>query len=170
MKNTIRTVLSFMILSFAFLQVQAQKIGYVDSQAVIADMAEVKEANSNLETYGSQLQKRAEQMYKSLETKAATLQQKRDGGELSPKQLEIEMANLQKEEQKLIDFQSSSQNDIAAKQNELLQPILDRVQVAIDEVAAAEEYTYIFDSSQGVILYADDSTNITSKVKAKLGM
>lgn len=149
---------------------QAQKVGYVNSQEIIALMPDVKEANSNLETYGAQLKKRAEQMYKSLETKAASLQQKRDNGEISPKQLEVELAALQQEEQKLVEFQGKSQTDIATKQNELLEPILKKVQDAIDAIAKEGNYTYIFDSSQGMILYADESADITGQVKSRLGM
>lgn len=165
-----KSVLMVFFLSFAFYQAQAQKIGYINSQEVIAIMPEVKEANSSLETYNTQLQKRAEQMYKALETKATNLQAKKDGGEVSPKQLEIELAALQQEEQKLVEFQSKSQGEIANKQAELLEPILAKVQVAIDAVAEAGAYTYIFDSSQGIILYADETMDITAKVKAKLGL
>ena len=89
------------LLSAAAFSASAQKIGYVNSQGLLSLMPEVKEANSNLETYSAQLSKRAEQMYQSLQTKAAALQQKRDSGEISPKQLEIELATLQQEEQKL---------------------------------------------------------------------
>jgi outer membrane protein len=148
----------------------AQKLGYVNSQEVISLMPDVKEANSNLETYSAQLTKRAEQMYQSLQTKAGALQQKRDNGEISPKQLEIELATLQQEEQKLVEFQGQSQNDIQLKQQALLEPILKKVQDAIDAIAAEESYTYIFDGSQGLILYADDDANITDKVKARLGI
>jgi outer membrane protein len=148
----------------------AQKIGYVNSQAIIAVMPDVKEANSNLETYSAQLTKRAEQMYQTLQTKAVALQQKRDNGEISPKQLEIEMASLQAEEQKLMEFQGKSQTDIQVKQNELLEPILQKVQDAIDVIAKEETFTYIFDSSQGMILYADETADITDKVKARLGI
>ncbi len=147
-----------------------QKIGYVNVQLVMAEMPEVKEANSNLETYNAQLSKRAEQMYQSLQTKAVALQQKSDNGEISPKQFEIERASLAQEEQKLVEFQSKSQNDIAVKQNELLNPILKKVQDAIDAIAAEESYTYVFDSSQGMILYADETADVTQKVKVKLGM
>lgn len=148
----------------------AQKIGYVNAQEIVALMPDVKEANSNLETYSAQLSKRAEQMYQSLQTKAAALQQKRDNGEISPKQLEVEMANLQQEEQKLMEFQGKSQNEIAVKQQELLAPILKKVQDAIDAIAKEESYTYILDASQGMILYADETTDITSKVKTRLGI
>lgn len=166
----VKSIMFVFVFAAMALTVNAQKIGYVNSQAVIALLPDVKEANSNLETYSAQLTKRAEQMYGALQTKANDLQTRRDNGEISPKQLEIEMANLQKEEQKLVEFQGQSQNDIQVKQGELLEPILKKVQDAIDAIAKEEAYTYIFDSSQGLILYADDTADITAKVQARLGM
>ena len=38
------------------------------------------------------------------------------------------------------------------------------------EVAEEGKYTYIFDKSMGTLLYAEDSENIISKVKKKLGL
>jgi len=166
----VKSIMFVLVFAALALTANAQKIGYVNSQAVIALMPEVKEANSNLETYGAQLTKRAEQMYGALQTKAAALQTKRDAGDISPKQLEVELAKLQKEEQKLVEFQGQSQNDIQSKQNELLEPIYKKVQDAIDAVAKEEAYVYVFDSSQGLILYADETADITAKVQAKLGM
>lgn len=168
--NNLKIALTLAIFCIGLIQMSAQKVGYVNSQEVIALMPDVQEAKSNLETYGAQLDKRVQQMYQSLEQKVAMLRQKQELGEISPKQLEVESVALQQEEQKLREFQNQSQGDIANKQNELLAPILEKVQTVIDEIAKAESYTYIFDSSQGVILYADESTNITDKVKAKLGL
>lgn len=170
MNNRIKTIFTLLLVSFAFLQINAQQFGYINSQEIISLMPEVQEANSNLETYSTQLQKRAEQMYKALETKAATLQQKKESGDISPKQMEVELATLQQEEQKLAEFQSQSQGQIQNKQAELLQPILEKVQKAIDEVADEKGYQMVFDASQGVILYADDNTDISAQVKAKLGL
>lgn len=168
--NKLKIALTLALFCIGMIQMNAQKVGYVNSQEVIALMPDVQEAKSNLETYGAQLDKRVQQMYQSLEQKVAALRQKQELGEISPKQLEVESLALQQEEQKLREFQAQSQGDIANKQNELLAPILEKVQAVIDEIAQAESYTYIFDSSQGVILYADESTNITDKVKAKLGL
>lgn len=168
--NRLKIALTLAIFCIGMIQMSAQKVGYVNSQEIIAMMPDVQEAKSNLETYGTQLEKRAQQMYQSLEQKVAVLRQKQETGDISPKQLEVESAALAQEEQKLREFQAQSQGDIATKQNELLAPILDKVQAVIDEIAKAEAYTYIFDSSQGVILYADETTNITDKVKAKLGL
>jgi len=52
----------------------------------------------------------------------------------------------------------------------LLQPIYDKVNTAIKAVAEEEGYAFIFDGSTQVLLYADETTDVSSKVKAKLGM
>lgn len=162
-------ILSFVLISMSF-YAQAQKFGYVNSQEIISQLPEVKEANSNLETFGNQLQKKYQQMLQSLQTKYQDLERKQQEGLLSPKQLEEEAKKLKDEEMKLAQFEQSSQQQIMNKQEELLQPIMDRIQTAIKEVASVEGYTYIFDQSMGVLLYADESTNISSKVRSKLGM
>lgn len=158
------------VLSCLSIAVHAQKFGYVNSQEIISQLPEVKEANSNLETFGNQLQKKYQQMLQSLQTKYQDLERKQQDGLLSPKQLEEEAKKLKDEEMKLAQFEQSSQQQILKKQEELLQPIMDRIQNAIKEVASENGYTYIFDQSMGVLLYADESTNVSSKVKAKLGM
>ena len=56
------------------------------------------------------------------------------------------------------------------KEQELLEPILQKARNAINEVAEEGKYTYIFDKSMGTLLYAEDSENIISKVKKKLGL
>lgn len=162
-------ILSLVLVCFSF-YVQAQKFGYVNSQEIISQLPEVKEANSNLETFGNQLQKKYQQMLQTLQTKYQDLERKQQEGLLSPKQLEEEAKKLKDEEMKLAQFEQSSQQQIMKKQEELLQPIMDRIQSAIKEVAAENGYTYIFDQSMGVLLYADESTNVSPKVKAKLGM
>lgn len=150
--------------------IQAQKFGYINSQELIQNIPEVKEANSNIETYTSQLQKKGQEMLKTLQTKYEALERKRAQGELSPKQIEVEAQQLQQEEIAIGKFEQESQQNIMKKSETLLSPIRERIQKAIDDVAAENGYTYIFDYSMGIILYADQSSDVSSLVKAKLGM
>lgn len=150
--------------------VSAQKVGYVDSQALISEMPAVKEANAEIETLKSQMQKKGQAMVTALETKIKDLQGKESRGELSRVQIETESANLQAEQKKIADFEQNSQQQIFKKSEELLGPIQDKIQAAIDQVAKEKGYTYIFDASMGILLYADPTTDVTPLVKAKLGM
>ncbi len=150
--------------------VQAQKFGYINSQALLAEMAEVKEARTNLETLQKQLRTKGENMLKDLEAKFTTIQQQVERGELSPKQQEEQGQLLRAEEAKIAQYEQDMIKKIQEKETTLLQPILDRVNTAIKDVANENGYTFIFDQAAQIILYAEDSSNVTNLVKAKLGM
>ncbi len=170
MKISMTKILTLAFVMIASFQLQAQKFGYINSQELIQNMAEVREANANIETYKTQLQKKGEEMVKKLQTKYQSLEQKRTQGELSPKQLEVEAQSLQSEEVQIAQFEQESQQKIIDKSETLLKPIRDKIQNAINAVAAENGYQYIFDASLGVILYADDTTDVSSLVKSKLGL
>ncbi len=153
-------------------QVGAQKFGYVNSAEILQNMPEVKQANSALEALQTQLQKKGQQMVEEFQAEYKVLQEKDAAGALSPKELEIEGQKMREKEAKIVKFEQDIQKKLAEKQQTELTPILDRVNQAIKDVAKDNGYTYIFDTSPGigVVLYADESTDVTTLVKAKLGM
>ena len=152
--------------------VSAQKFGFLNSAALLQTMPEVREAEANLATFQEQLQKRGQQMLQDFQTKYQELERKNSAGEISPKQLQEETAALQEEEAKIAQFERDMQEQILGKREELLQPILNEVNEAIQQVAAEEGFAYIFDASPGggILLYADESTDVMAQVKAKLGL
>jgi len=169
MKKTIRYMLFSAVLLFSAGLLQAQqKFAYVNSQELLQDLPEVKAADAEIKTLQQQMQKKGQEMFESYQAKAMELQKKRDAGELSPKQLEVEAEKLGEDEAKIRQFDTEMQTNIMKKQQELLGPIQEKVNKAIEDVAKSEGFTMVFDSSAGGVLYADESTNITSKVKAKL--
>ncbi|MBT8232973.1 MAG: OmpH family outer membrane protein [Saprospiraceae bacterium] len=150
--------------------VVAQKFGYIDTQSIIQDLPEVKEANSNIETFKKQLQNKGQEMLKAWQTKYQNLERRQAQGEIAPKELEVEAQKLKDEENGIILFEQQSQAKIGKKSEELLSPIRDKIQQAIDSVADENGYTYIFDFSTGFVLYADQSADVSSLVKKKLGL
>ncbi len=148
----------------------AQKFGYLDSSSILAEMPEVKQAESQLTTLQKQLQKKGQQKLEALQTKYQELAGQEEAGLISPKDLQARAEELKGEELELSQYEREMQEQLMTKRESLLQPILDRVQGVIDQVAEEEGFVYVFDSSTGILLYADDSLDITSKVKAKLGM
>ena len=152
------------------MNVQAQKFGFMNSQLLLSEMAEVKQANSNLETLQKQLQQKGQNMLQALQTKYAEIQQKVERGELSPKQQEEEAMKLRQEEAEIGKFEQEMVKNIQEKEAALLQPILDKVNTAIKSVAEENGYTYIFDASTSILLYAQETTDVSSLVKAKLGL
>lgn len=149
---------------------QAQKFGYINSQELLSQLSEVKESTAKIETLKKQLQKKGQDMVTALQQKYTALQADQDNGRLSPVQLEQEATKLREEEAKIAEFEQSSQQKIYQKTETLLAPIQDKINLAIKEVAQENGYTYIFDASLGMVLYADPGTDVSSLVKAKLGI
>lgn len=151
---------------------EAQKIGYVDSGSLLEMMPKVKEAESNLETLGKQLQAKGQKMMTDYQTKAQDLQRRVQAGDIAPKDQDAQVAMLKDDEAKIQQFDQDMQKQLSDKREALLAPILAEVKTAIQNVAKENGYTYIFDGSPGVgvLLYADETTNITAQVKAKLGI
>lgn len=80
------------------------------------------------------------------------------------------MRELQELEQRIVDAQEKAQEDLQKQEQELLAPMVDRTNTAIRDVAAAGNFTYIFDTSAGMVLYYDKGEDILPAVKAKLGI
>ena len=104
MKKTIILGMLFICMGFF---ANAQKFGIVNSQEIIQMLPEVKEASANIETFGTQLQKKYQQMITSLQTKYQDLERKQAQGEISPKQLEEEAKKLKEEEVGLAQYEQS---------------------------------------------------------------
>jgi len=148
----------------------AQKFGYINSQELLSQLPEVKESTANIETLKKQLQKKGTDMVAALQQKYTALQQDQEQGKLSPVQLEQEAAKLKEEEAKIGQFEQTSQQKIYEKTELLLAPIQEKINNAIKEVAQDNGYTYIFDASLGMVLYADPGSDVSSLVKSKLGI
>ena len=150
--------------------VSAQKFGYINSQQLIDQIPQVKEAKAELETLQKQFENEAQDKFNSLQTKYQALNRKQEQGEIAPKQLEVEAQQLEAERLKIAKFQQERQQQLQEKSESLMSPIRDQINTAIQEVAKENDFVYIFDESTGIILYADATTNVGDLVKAKLGI
>ena len=56
------------------------------------------------------------------------------------------------------------------KREELYQPILAKAEVAVQAVAKAEGFAYVFDTANQALVYFDGGIDITPLVKTKLGI
>jgi outer membrane protein len=148
---------------------QEQKLAYVDSDSIIKATPGVTEARSSYE-------KTAEEWKTALETKRRELsglydEYQKQSAILSPeKRTEKQQAILQKEREMQEYFQQKfgPQGEAGARERELLAPIYERINTAIEEVRAAEGYALIFDIQAGALAAGDPSLNVTDKVIARL--
>ena len=148
----------------------SQKFGYCNSTALLAQIPEVKAADSELQTFQTQLTKKGQERVKALQDNAALLKQKQDAGTISPKDYEDQSAKLQAEQADIAKYQEEVYQKLAKKREELYKPLLDKVNKAMTDVATENGFALVFDSSTQILLYAHESLDVTSLVKTKLGI
>ena len=145
-----------------------QKIGYINSEELISTMPEYKKYTADVEAYKktfvdqlTAMQKEMETKYKAYEATAKTTSD--EIRQVKEKELSDLQARMQT-------FQQTAEEKIAAKGQELLKPITEKADKAIQDVAKEKNYSYILDVSAGSIIYALPSDNIIGEVKTKLGI
>ena len=148
MKSILKYTIVLLAVMAMSVTADAQKIGYVDSGSLLTMMPKVKEAESNLETLGKQLQAKGQKMMQDFQVKYQDLERRAQAGDIAPKDQEAQVAMLKEEENKILQYEQEMQSQLAAKRDELLAPILEEVRNAIQTVAKENGYTYIFDGNR----------------------
>ena len=148
---------------------QSVKIGHVDSGAIMQIMPETAKVEQDLQAYAAELQAELQAMAGEYQNKLQDYQAN-----------QATMSNLirQSKEKEIIDletriqeFQSSAEMAMQSKQVELLNPIIEKVQNAVNAVGQEKGFTYILDKTAGVVVFiGENAIDITSDVKAKLGL
>ncbi len=166
--------ISFLLLAFFALSLNAsaQKYGYVNSDLILSEIPEFKQMEPQLESLQKVLQKKGQKMVEDLQREVKTAEDKMAKGELSPVQQEAKQKELQEKEGKIREFEQTMQQQLLAKRNELLEPILVKINDAITSVAKSQGYTMLFNGSPGagILLYVDEAQDATAAVKTQLGM
>ena len=148
-----------------------QKFGHVNLGNLMVVLPEVAQADSSLALYRDSLISVREEKAKALEGKVKSFLAKRAAGEMTPREEQEQGAKLQEEEQALGSFEQEVRARVQGKREELLSPILDRVNTAIQEVGKENNYTMIFDTSiPNTVLFVEETDNVLNLVAAKLGV
>ena len=165
------TVLSLALLAFTASAAFCQKYGHLNSGNLLAGIPEVTTADKELVTYQETLDKAFRTKVDAFKVRYdATLKQVNDGV-LNPVQISEKEAALKKDQEALAKEEQEITAKIRDKRQELLQPILDKVDKAIKAVGEEGGYAMIFETSMiNTVLFAKDTEDVMPLVKKKLGM
>lgn len=131
-------------------------------------MPEVRQADEKLQQYAQQLDQQYQSMIEEYRKKLEDYQKNESVLPDAVKEIKVkELADL---EMRIQEFQIKAQENLQQKRQELYQPILDRVQKVIEQVAKELGYDYVLDSSSGVVLVYPPGDDILPHVKKKLGL
>ena len=167
MSNYLKLTAVLILLTITGVQAQI-KLGHINSTQLLSFMPETKNADSTLQKFGSSLENQLKTMSAEYDGKVGDFKSKETS--LSEPIREAKIKEITDLETRIQDFQQSAQSSIQKKKEELYSPIIKKAEDAIHAVAKEKSYTYIFDSSVGVLLWAQDSEDIMASVKQKLGL
>ncbi|MEN3040108.1 MAG: OmpH family outer membrane protein [Bacteroidia bacterium] len=150
----------------------AQKVGFVDSQSLLERMPEYKAAEQEIERLTQQWQKEIDDIYARVEQ---LFQQYREQEPLmSPEMKRRKQDEIEAEERKARELQRKRfgpNGDLFKQREEKMRPILDKLQQAIQSVAQEKRFSIVIDRSPGgVLLYGEPAYDLTDAVAAKLGI
>ena len=140
------------------------KVAHVDVNEIMSKLPAMLDAQKQLEklsgTYDTEYKKMVEEYQaklKKYEAESATVT------EAVNQERSKEVQDMQK---RIVDFRDNAQKELQAKQQAIVNPIMDKVKASIQKVGKAKGFQYVLDGST---LLLADGTNITADVKKDLG-
>ena len=148
---------------------QSVKVGHVDSASIMEIMPERVKVEQDLQAYAAELQAELQAMAGEYQNKLQDYQANQATmSNLIRQSKEKEIVDLEK---RIQEFQGSAELAMQNKQVELLTPIIEKVQNAVNAVGQEKGFTYILDKTSGTVVFIGESAiDITADVKAKLGL
>jgi outer membrane protein len=166
-------ILLFVLTGLVSVQAQKPKIGYTNLELVVSLMPEYKSMRSQIETHEQKLLQALEVKKIYLQQKFAEYQEKIKNPSLKADEKTEMEKDLQKLQEEIQKSSEDAEANLQKKKEDLLTPILDKLQGVIDEIYKAEGYDYIFNSGAGgnsIIIKGPDHDNITLKILGKLNI
>ncbi|GAB3749652.1 OmpH/Skp family outer membrane protein [Spirosoma pomorum] len=149
------------------------KLGYTNIDYVLAQTPEAKDIQNQLTIQRTQSENEMKRMSKELEDKYEAYQ--KGAAQMSDVIRNDREKELQGLQTRLQEFGRTAEQSLQTKYQSLVNPVVQKIQKAIDAVAKDEGYQYVFNLDAGsntipILLVAPEDNNITESVLKKLGI
>ena len=166
-----KKLLFLLLLSGITFSVSAQKYGHLNFGNLLSAMPETKVADETLKKFQQDLVAKGDTMAKKFQEKYVATSKDVQEGKLSPLQQQTREAELKKEQETIVAYEREISQKVQAKREELLTPIIDKAEKAIADLAKAEGYVMVFDTSVfNAILFAQETDDLMPKIRTNLGI
>jgi outer membrane protein len=150
------------LVSFSVFAAEDVRVGVVDMQKALQTVESGKKAKATLEK---------EFNIKKKELQAEESSIKKMGEEFKKQSLVLnDEARMKKQgeiQERIMKFQemtARSQSEIQKKEQELTQPIVNKLRAIISEMAKTKGYTVILEKNENTVLYSMDKDDLTAEV------
>jgi outer membrane protein len=146
------------------------RIGFTSPSKIFDQLPEAQQARVEMDSFQRAIQQELTSRVGVLEEKHKKLEQERASlNKFLQQEREAELASLNEALEK---FRASAKEALLEKEKEIVMPIYEKTQQAIDAVAKEHHFTHILNvdarSETSLLLYADESTRIDKWVVEKL--
>ena len=143
------------------------KMGYIDSQRILATYSKAVDAQKKLEAETAQASDELKKMENDFRAQQERLEQQ--AMLLNDEKKQQKAQELQELYMKIQQFSQDKQTELANRQDELLKPVFDKINTVINQIGEKDGYDFIFNGSiSGNLVYAKEQYDLTDKVLAEL--
>ncbi len=146
------------------------KMGYVDSQKVMAQFQEAIDAQNRLEQIRNEYQAEYEskvreyqQMAEEIDSQSLLLSEEKKKEKL--RQLQVKATEI---DQYKFEKLNPEGGEFYRKNQEIFKPVIDKINLVIQKIGRVEEYDFIIDASSGSLLHALPKYDLTDQVLEEL--
>lgn len=169
--KTTKTLFLLIVTLMTSIGTYAQKFAYVDSDYILSKMPEFIQAEEKIDDFSKEWQseielayEEVEQMYRDYQSEQVLLT-----SEMKTKR-EEDIMEKEKSVQSLQQKYFGNNGDLYKKRQDLIKPIQDRIFDAVQQLAASNKYSIIFDASSDLImLYSNPDLDKSDKVLELMG-
>ena len=169
--KTIKNLILFAVITLSSFSVSAQKFAYVDTDYILTKIPDFVQAEEKINEFSAAWQTEIENAYADVEQMYRTYQSE---------QVLLTAEMKAKREEAIIDKEKSVQalqqkyfgpkGELYKKRQDLIKPIQDRIFDAVQQLAAINKYSIIFDASSDLImLYSNPDLDKSDKILELMG-
>ena len=148
-------------------QAQGVKVAYVQTSVLLEQAPGRAEAEAQFEKETGTYRDQIKRMSDSLNAMVSSFEQRQ--ASLAAAAREAQAKTISTKQQEYQRRTQELEQKAQGRQNELVQPILDKIKAAIEDVRVEGGYAMIFNADQGSpIVAVDKSLNVTDRVLTKL--
>ncbi|NJN26697.1 MAG: OmpH family outer membrane protein [Cyclobacteriaceae bacterium] len=149
----------------------AQKFGYIDTDYILSQMPEYKEAQGEIDQLSKTWQSEIKQMYKEIESMYNDLQA--EEVLLTPEMKTERLAEIKTKEEEVKEYNSKVfgyEGLFFLKKKELMKPVMEKVFEAAEKVSKNNRLDFMFDKAADlVMIYTNPVHDYTDYVLEELG-
>ncbi|UCH63008.1 MAG: OmpH family outer membrane protein [Fidelibacterota bacterium] len=145
------------------------KIGYIDSNRIMQEYEEVRDAQAKLEKETRRLQVEYNTYVERLDSLNREFERQRlllSNEKIREKEQEIQ--SLYQNTQAFQQSKFGPEGELYRYQAQLMAPVLDKVDAAVKRIGAERSFDYIVDAAGGALVYALPAHDLTDDVIAEL--